>query len=144
MAWAAASPPSRSLRNLPQGTGFPGWHLLAPASGGCSGPIPDHKEPGCSGCPHKQWAGVGMGMVPAEGMRASRASPAPGQVPQELPAAVPVRAVSWVRCLFSLNRQPWQVGRERGALCHAARCPAKRTLFAQAVSFASPTAVCVT
>lgn len=41
MVWAAARPPSRSLRNVPQETGFPGWHLLAPASGGCSSPIPD-------------------------------------------------------------------------------------------------------
>lgn len=40
MVWAAARPPSRSLRNLQRGTGFPGWRLLAPASGGCSRPVP--------------------------------------------------------------------------------------------------------
>lgn len=39
MVWAAARPPSRSLRNLQRGTGFPSWRLLAPASGGCSRPI---------------------------------------------------------------------------------------------------------
>lgn len=41
MVWAAARPPSRSLCNLPQGTGFPGWRLLAPESRGCSRPMPD-------------------------------------------------------------------------------------------------------
>ena len=44
MVWAAARPLSHSLRNLPQGTGFPGWCLLAPASGGCSRPTPDLLE----------------------------------------------------------------------------------------------------
>lgn len=69
--------------------------------------------PRCLGCPHKQHAWEGAGMLLGGnqcvqgGDTASRASPAPGQVSQEpsvLLAAVPLSLGLWVRCLFSINR----------------------------------------
>lgn len=69
--------------------------------------------PSCSGCSHKRsvWEGAGMVLGGNQhvrgGDKASRASPAPGQVSQEPPAllaAVPPRLGLWARCLFSINR----------------------------------------